>query len=333
MTSQKNIKEEKKKEAEKKDPGSNEGAVQKYEGPLSDRFTNAVLKEFGSTAGFVELTPFQRRLAQHLFVKIDTSLQEFEKKRIEENKDNLPIVWQNINMTKLALSAMDRIELGLDALIPNHIWPIPYFNNRLNKYDLDLRIGYVGKDYYTRKMAIEEPIDIRYELVYSTDDFEVFKKSKENPVETYRFKIKKPFDRGEIVGGFGYIMYGDETKNKVIIVTDRSFQRSMANAKTQEFWKNYPTEMKMKTLVHRVTSHLKIDPEKVNAAYLRVEADENEADAIIVQSDIDEKANTGPVVTMPGEAPAVTGKEQKAEDPKSTEEGPKDKEQKRMPGF
>ena len=30
------------------------------------RFTNEVVKQFGSTIGTLELTPFQQRLAQHL---------------------------------------------------------------------------------------------------------------------------------------------------------------------------------------------------------------------------------------------------------------------------
>ncbi len=317
-------------QTEKKTNGKKEtpktGEVQKYEGPMSERFTSAVLKEFGSTAGLVELTPFQRRLAQHLFIKIDTALQEFEKKREETDKAGVPIIWQNLNMTKLALSAMDRIELGLDALIPNHIWPIPYFNKRLGKYDLDLRVGYVGKDYYTRKMAIEEPTDIRYELVYSTDKFEVIKRSKDNLVETYQFEITKPFDRGEIVGGFGYISYENQNRNELIIVTEKDFQRSRKKAKSDTFWQDYPTEMKMKTLVHRVTSHLKIDPEKVNAAYLHVESDEE--DAARVQVEIESKANKGDVIDM-ATGEVLNETTSKASDPGHAGQGEDKKEETR----
>ncbi len=288
-------KEEKKNEKVVPKPGE----VQEYKGPMSERFAVAVANEFGHAAGGkIELSPFQKRLAQHLFIKIDATLQEMEKKRQESNKEGILMIWQNVNMTKLALSAMDRIELGLDAIIPNHIWPIPYLNTRLQKYDLDLRIGYVGKDYYVRRVAIEEPFDIRYELVYSTDKFEVIKRSKENPIENYNFQIPKPFDRGEIVGGFGYISYKDEKRNELVIVTDKDFKKSRAKAKSDTFWAEHPTEMKMKTLVHRVTSHLRIDPEKVNAAYLRAEAEEDIADAQGVQADIEARANKSDVIDI-----------------------------------
>lgn len=327
-----------KKTTKKEEPEGTSTNIQKYQGPMSERFTVAVLKEFGNTAGMVELTVFQRRLAQHLFIKIDTALSEFEKKRMDSGKDTLPIIWQNINMTKLALSAMDRIELGLDALIPNHIWPIPYFNKRLNKYDLDLRIGYIGKDYYTRKVAFEEPEDIRYELVYETDTFEVIKKSRDNPIESYQFHIERPFkDRGNIVGGFGYITYENESKNRVVIVTSDEFEKSRSKAQNDEFWKNYPAEMKMKTLVHRVTAQIRIDPEKVNAAYLRAEDEEDFSDAATVQAEIEVNANTGSVIMIPEEKGQIEEKKTTPEDelkPQSEKAGEKPNgEQLRQPGF
>lgn len=272
-------------------------AVQKREPTMAERFTNAVVKEFSSIAGKIELTPYQRRLAQHLFLKIDTTLAELEKKRRDQNKPE--IAWKNINMTKLATDAMHRVDLGLDALIPGHIYPIPYLNTRTNKYDLDLRIGYKGKDYYRRTMATEQPMDIRYELVYSKDKFRPIKKGPQHPEESYDFEVADtPFDRGEVIGGFGYIEYENPKKNVLILVTAKDFQKSAAKAQSQDFWVAYPDEMKYKTIVNRTTDKLPVDPQKVSAAFLAVEKEEEYIDIEVVSSHIAENANIGPVLEI-----------------------------------
>jgi recombination protein RecT len=243
---------------------------------MSARFTSMVVREFGSTVGTLALTPHQQRLAQHLFIGIDNSLRELDAKRIKDGRTNqAPIVWSNINMDKLALDAVHRIELGLDALIPGHIYPIPYFNGKTQKYDLDLRIGYVGKDYYRRAMAVDPPVDIVYQLVHEKDTFKPIMKGAGNDIESYEFEITNPFDRGDVIGGFGYIMYDNPAKNKLVIVSKADFDKSKKAAKSDMFWKPYEKEMQFKTLVTRVTSKLAVDPEKVSAAYTAVELDDN----------------------------------------------------------
>ncbi|KKL15612.1 hypothetical protein LCGC14_2503850 [marine sediment metagenome] len=264
--------------------------VVKLEPTYSQRFTNVVVKEFGGTVGKLSLTPLQERLAQHLFVAIDTQLKSLEVKRAldKSKKDNAPIAWENINMNKLAIDSVHRIELGLDALIPNHIHPIPYWNKRLEKYDLSLDVGYVGKDYYKRKMALEPPLDIRYELVYSNDEFMPIKKSALSEVESYEFKIKNAFDRGEVVGGFGYISYTDPKKNTLVLVTKDDMEKSRKAAKSDAFWKPHPTQMQFVVLVRRTTAKINVDPEKVNASLMAVEMDETVQAA---DRDIEENAN------------------------------------------
>jgi recombination protein RecT len=314
---------------------------QSQERPISERFTYAVMKEFNSITGSkLELTPMQKRLAQHLFLRIDAALGELERKRLDKGTDGTPIVWANINMPKLAIDAMNRIELGLDALIPNHISPIPYFNKRAGKYDLDLRIGYVGKDFYRRAMAIEQPMDIRYELVHENDVFEPIKKSHGNAVESYKFQIEKPFNRGKIVGGFAYIIFKDESKNTLIIVTEEDFKKSESKAQSKEFWGGYPVEMRYKTLVTRATSKLQIDSEKVNAAFLAVEKEEDIIDAAVVQSVIEEKANSGVTVAISGdpekvakEVPAKTKEPENTQMEPGDEAGTEEKPNGRRPDF
>ncbi|MFA5353159.1 MAG: recombinase RecT [Thermodesulfovibrionales bacterium] len=310
------------------------GALQKTEGTISERFTNAVMKEFASVGGHLSFTPHQKRLAQHLFIKIDASLQEYEKKRSDQSKP--AIVWQNVNMQKLAVDAVHRVELGLDALIPNHISPIPYLNGRTKKYDLDLRVGYVGKDYYRRKMAVDPPVDIRYELVYENDVFVPIKKSVGQIVESYTFEIPQPFNRGKVVGGFAYIIFQGEKKNQLVIVTDEDFRKAEAKAQSKEFWGNYSTEMKFKTLVNRATSKLQIDSGKINAAFMAVERDDA-ADAETVRAEIEANANAGEIIEIksPEEPADPEIRENETPAPEAPQESPEDlaTAQRPMPGF
>lgn len=256
---------EKSKEVAKREP---------KEATVSERFTTGILREFASAAGDMAVFgPYQRKLTQHLFVKIDTQLKALEAKRLQKGpKDNPPIVWQNVNMQKLALDSVHRIELGLDALIPNHIHPIPYLNGSTGKYDLDLRIGYAGKAFYRQAVAADPPLDIRVELVYSTDKFRAIKKSLTNDVESYDFEIVNAFDRGDIIGGFGYLTYHDATKNTLVLVSEADFLKSRKRAKGDTFWADNPVEMRYKTLVHRVTEKIAIDPRRMTGAVSAVEA-------------------------------------------------------------
>lgn len=259
---------------------------------LSERFTNQIMSQFQAEAGSpVQFTAYERALAQHLFLKVDSCLKEFEKKRRESGKENqAPFTWQNVNMRKLALDAVHRIQLGLDALIPAHIYPIPYFNGKEKLYDIDLRVGYRGELYYRIESAVEKPQDVRLELVYSTDEFVPMMKNHDNNVEDYIFKIVNPFNRGNIIGGFAYISYKDPQKNKLILVSEADFKKSCQTAKSQDFWSKYPAEMRYKTLVHRAVSHLPIDPKKVNApAFAAVESDS-------VEAEIDRNANGEAIV-------------------------------------
>jgi recombination protein RecT len=273
---------------------------------VSTRFVTSVEKQFAAEVGDVmAFTEYERTLAQHLFLKIDSALKDFEVKRLKSDPSKTPYSWDHINMRKLALDAVHRVNLGLDAGIPNHIHPVPYFNNKEKKYDVDLRIGYIGKDYCRREAAVDKPVNVIYELVYSTDEFRPIKKALGNDIESYKFEIINPFARGHIIGGFGYIMYEDPRKNLLVIVTEDDFKKSEKAAKGDTFWKDHPVQMRYKTLVHRTTDKLKLDPRKVNSrSYLFVEGQEKEER---VQHEINGNANG---VTIDIEAKVIEEPEQ-----------------------
>jgi len=245
----------------------------------SERFVAEIERQFIAEMGEgVKFTDYEKTLAQHLYVSTVTALQKQETERQKRAKpgNGTPITWENLNCTKLALDAVHRINLGLDALVPNHISPIAYWNSKALKYDVDLRIGYAGKDYYKRKVAIKNPIDIEYHLVYETDHFVPIKRDSKHSQDNYVFEIKEPFNRGKVVGGFGYIIYDDPTENKLVLVEKKEFDKARAYAQTDKFWEKHPIDMMYKTLVHRVTKQIPVDPAKVNKSYLFVEDQETE---------------------------------------------------------
>lgn len=223
--------------------------------------------EFNNTLKFSE---YQKTLAQHLFLKINNTFAELNAKW-KKNKENKEISWKNINLNKLMLDSVHIVNLKLDGLLKNHLHIVPFWNTSKGQFDVNLQPGYLGKLYYHCEMAIDRPIDVRFELVYETDIFQPKKKNYENEIETYDFQITQPFNRGNIVGGFGYIVYTDNAKNKLVILTESDFKKSEGFSKQKYFWDNNPKEMRLKTLVHRTVEHIQLDPEKINTSYLEIE--------------------------------------------------------------
>lgn len=290
---------------------------------ISERFCSMVMQQFQAAFGNgMKFTPYQKELAQHLYLRIDHALQEAETKRIKNGEKKSPYTWENINLPKLAIDAVHRINLGLDGLIDNHISPVAYWNSRAGKYNLNLQIGYVGKDYYRRKMAIDPPVDVIYELIYSKDEFTPIKKDVDHEIETYKLKINNPWDRGEVVGGFGYIIYSDPKKNKLIPVSEKDFQKSESCAPSKEFWKTNPIPMRYKTIVHRTTDKIPPDPEKINKSYMIVEQDDIE-ETILGQ--IEDNANKKPIDIKPD--PESDQKEENTEQVQEEESTTEQKEE------
>lgn len=251
-------------------------AVATQRATLSQRFIEKVQHEFasavGSSAGF---TAHEKKLASNFYIFVDNALNSFEADRVKKNKSGSPIVWDNVNLPKLAIDAVHRIRLGLDALIPNHLHAVPYFNSKVGKYDLDLRIGYVGKLYVAKQVSLYPIRDIRMQLVHEHDDFKAIMKNGLESEETYEFDVPKPFNRGEVVGGFGYIIFEDSSRNKLILVGEDKFKQYKNEAQSNAFWGKWGDEMRYKTLAHRVSEAVDVDPRKIHDSYHKVQDDDN----------------------------------------------------------
>ncbi len=298
---------------------------------MSERFTKKVLSEFGSSvSGAMEVTDYQKRLIQGYFIMIDRALKTAEEERLRRNASNsnhdfdndLPVTWANVNLNDLALDLVHYARMGLDMQQDAMLYPIPYKNNKRTCYDITLMEGYNGIKYTALRYAMEQPIGETVELVYSTDTFVPHMRDSAHPAATYEFQINNPFDRGEIIGGFGYLEFADPAKNELIIMPLKAILKRKPEYASANFWGGKSTEwqtvdgkrkkvevekegwfeeMCRKTLIREVYSakHLPRDPQKIDDAYQYMKAREARYAEIQAQAEIDAQANAIPIDTTP----------------------------------
>ena len=307
----------------------------------SEKFTNKVLKEFGQSAGGeFRVTDFQRQLISGYFIGIDRALKAAEERRVADNAwkkeaNNDPITWNTIDLNAVALDVMHYARMGLDITQKNMLFAIPYKdNNRTAKtgtklYSVNFMQGYNGIRYIAEKYALEKPKSVTTELVYSTDVFKPIKKSHENNVESYEFSITNAFDRGEIVGGFGYIEYADPTKNRLIIMSKKDIEKRKPKYASAEFWGTEATgkkvtqyvngkkeqvdtegwyeEMCLKTIRREVYSpkNIPIDPQKIDESYQYMKEQELRYAQMEAQ-DLIEANTASEVIDIPEDAARIS---------------------------
>lgn len=277
----------------------------------SEEFTNHVLKEFGQVSpGDFRISDYQRQLVQGYFIAIDKALKAAEEKRKSDNewknqKNEDPITWNTVDLNTLALDVMHYARMGLDMTQKNMLFAIPFKDNSRKAktgtamYAVNLMMGYNGIRYIAEHYALETPKDVTVELVYSTDTFKPIKKSRDNQVEGYEFEINNAFDRGKVIGGFGYIQFADPVKNKLVIMSRKDIEKRKPKYASAEFWGSEATgkkvtqygangkkeqvetegwyeEMCIKTIKREVYSskYIPIDPVKVDESYQHMKENE-----------------------------------------------------------
>jgi len=286
----------------------------------SDQFTQKIMAEFSSNVSrAIELTEYQRFLIQGYFIKMDLALKAAEENRLAKNamnsdpkfNNNLAYTWENVNLHDLALDIIYYARMGLDMMSANHLFPIPFKNNKIQKYGITLMPGYNGIRYVAQKYAQDAFTAATIELVYSNDTFKPIKKDGTNKIESYQFEIINPFDRGEIIGGFGYIEYEDPTKNKLIMMPIKDILKRKPKKAAPEFWggekdvwekgkktgteqiEGWYEDMCRKTVIREVFSpkHIPRDPEKVDESYRHMKVQEARMAEMEAQAEIGEFAN------------------------------------------
>lgn len=273
-----------------------------------ERFAKMVCDNYGNnTSGIAQVTEFQKNLIAGYFIKIDRTLKAAEEERLRKNEkntnhqydNNLPVTWENTNLLDLALDCVHYARLGLDMLEDNQLFPIPYKNNKTNKYDMTMMEGYNGKRLIALKYAVDTPKSVVAELVYSKDTFRPIKKGFNSKIDTYTFEIADPFDRGEVKGGFAYIAYDDESKNKLIMMSLNDILKRKPSRASANFWGDdnrnggWFDEMCLKTILREVygSKNMPLDAQKVDENYQYLKSREMEYARMEVQDEIDCNAN------------------------------------------
>ena len=278
----------------------------------SQRFTDVIMREFTDSTGMTKLTPHQKNLIQGYFIGCDNALRTAEAKRqkdadgkgdwAQKAAATTPYTWNNVNIDgKLAQRVVVYAKLGLDMTLPNHLFPIPYMNGKNGKYDLNFQEGYRGKEIKTKKYSFYTIKNMRYELVYSNDEFKVGKKDAFHTQDTYEFNIKNPFDRGELVGGFAYIEFDDPQRNILLIMSKADIEKRHAVAKSQDFWKKWYDEMALKTVVSAACGKVTLDPEKIDPDFRIMQQAESDAAEAELAEEIRQNANRQTINVTPVE--------------------------------
>jgi recombination protein RecT len=283
-----------------------ETAVSKTAPSASERFTGMVMNEYKNVvgAGFKGFSERERRLIGNYFIAIDQALAAAEQRRGEKN--NLPYSWQTINLPALAKDLAHYARIGLDMSSKNHLFAIPYKDNKNNRYTMTLMPGYEGIRYQALKYALIPPVSITVECLYEADTFKVYKKDRNNAVESYEFVVNDPFKRGKLVGVFGYLEFEQETMNKLLVFTTADVMKRKPKYASAEFWDGWTDAMYEKTMIRAICAdkYIPRDPEKIDASYAYVRALEEQNADIAIEAEVEENANGTPLMIDPPEAEA-----------------------------
>ena len=217
----------------------------------------------------------------------------------------MPYKWENVNIgPDLAQSIATFAKLNLNMMAKNHLFPIPYYNSKNQKYDMQFQIGYEGLKYEALKYSLFKIVDIQADFIYSNDSFEIIKDAING--ESYRLKINNPFDRGQIIGGYGYAVYDDPRQNKLIVMSKKDIDDVKKKAKSQAFWKDYYNEMALKTIVRRICKRVPLDPKKFDDYYRLMQKFDGDSAEADLARELRENANREPINVTPIETPPAS---------------------------
>ena len=280
----------------------------------SQRFVSTVMREFTSSSGELNITPYQESLIQGYFIGCDKALRYLEDKRQKDaRQDNdygekarkkLPFTWTNVNIgADLAQSIAIFAKNNLSMMVKNHLFPVPYLNSKNGKYDLTFQEGYEGLKYKALKYSLFEIVDFEAELLYSNDKFKIIKDCLNG--SAYELEITNPFDRGSMIGGFAYIRFKDPRQNKLFTMSKTEIDEVKKKAPSKSFWNDWYDQMALKTIVRRASKLVTLDPKKFDEYYFLMEKYNRSAEERELAEDLRQHANRETINVTPLEQPAA----------------------------
>jgi len=173
--------------------------------------------------------------------------------------------------------------LGLDAL-SKECYLIPYGST------LNFMVDYRGAEKLCKKYSIRPIKEIYAKLVREGDEFE------ENIIDnepSITFK-PKPFSTSPIIGAFAVCNFKDGgMKYETMSLEELNKCRSKSKASNSMAWKDFPEQMYVKTILHRLCKHIELD---FDSAEQRQEFDNDvaiETDPVEIRNNtVNESANS-----------------------------------------
>ena len=258
---------------------------------LAERFTNSVLKSYADVAKGVVVSEYQHKLIANYFVEID--------KMLKASKQGYS--WNQVRLNELSLTVAHLSKLRIDCSLPGSVSFIP-FKNKDNTVTLVSCIGKNGYRFIATEYGLDKVKNLTVELVYETDEFSVLKKDANHKGDSYEFSIKSPFNRGKCVGGFGFLEFDDETKNKLLVMSLQDIMKYKPSNADSTFWggRNL-NDMLEKTIAKKILKSVALDPDKVNGIKGSLEymdAEELTGRSLEAKEEISENNGTGEYIDI-----------------------------------
>ena len=180
----------------------------------------------------------------------------------------------NNGMAQIQAGLMRAAYLGLDAL-SKECYLIPYKNT------LNFMVDYRGAEKLCKKYSIRPIKDIYAKLVREGDEFEETITDSE-PSITFK---PKPFSTAPIIGAFAVATFKDGgMKYETMSLEELNKCRSKSTASKSMAWADFPEQMYVKTVLHRLCKHIELD---FDSAEQRQEFDND----VAIETDVKEIRN------------------------------------------
>lgn len=241
----------------------------KTELSIAQRFTNSVVKAYGDVAKGVEITPKEMKLISGYYIKLCDTIVGQPGSKIQD--------WKQVRLKELSTTLAHMAKLNLDMSL-GHLSFMPFEYKSTNTYNLAPVISASGYEYIAKTYGLDPPKQAVVELVYESDSFSIIKKDNSHPCDSYTFSVTNPFNRGKIIGGFGYLEFKDKSKNFILAMSIEEILKYKPKFAKDSFWSGENSKkMYEKTIAKQLFKRVKLDPDKVNCiqdSFERIEVEE-----------------------------------------------------------
>lgn len=199
---------------------------------MTDTVTAAV-EQVAATPKMLDAANFAAVLPSHI------GTEKFQRWALTLMRDPKMIEVARTDAGRLSIMSalMDCASLGLEPGRTYHLVPFGGVVTGITDYKGEIELIY---------RAMRQPVIAR--LVHQADEFHV-RGANIPPVH----QCKDWFaDRGPIQGGYAYAQFTADTYSLVAIMSEADFLKHREKAKTKNVWDEWPEDMRLKTLVHRL---------------------------------------------------------------------------------